>query len=250
MLIITNNKYFLNIYRYGLHIDITLNLFYNFNRKSDFMKIKETNKSLITSFIFLLFGALLFAYPNQVVETASMIFGGALMFYGVILLIKNYYEARDNNSKSSASFLLGIFLLVVGLLFIVLAGVVSQILQYVLGAWILFTGIERLMIALSLGKNSNAFITQIIIAGLLLAAGLYTILRGHLEIQIIGIIMIVYSILQIIGYFSNTTKDHEEKKKEVVMEKIETKINVEKENDDDIKEAKVVEEKPKKNKKK
>ena len=214
------------------------------------MKIKESNKSIISSFIILLFGALIFAYPNTVVTTASMIFGGVLMFYGLILVIKNYYEERSNTNKSSTSFLIGIFLLVVGLLFIVLANVVSQILQYVLGAWILFTGIERLMIALSLGKNNNAFITQIVISGLLLAAGLYTILRGHLEIQIIGIIMIVYSILQIIGYFSNTNKKEvNEKKENIVTERIETKEEI-KEDREDIKEAKVVEEKSNKKKKK
>lgn len=218
------------------------------------MKVKETNKSIISSFIILIFGALIFAYPNTVVTTASMIFGGILMFYGLILVIKNYYEVRDDSNKSSTSFMIGIFLLVGGLLFIVLAGLVSQILQYVLGAWILFTGIERLMIALSLGKNNNAFITQLIIAFLLLAAGLYTILRGHLEIQIIGIIMIVYSILQIIGYFSNSkVNNNNNNRTDAVMEKIEDKVEVketEVQEADEIKDAKVVEEKPKKNKKK
>lgn len=209
------------------------------------MKIQETGKSLIVSFLFLIFGALIFAYPNQVITTASMIFGGILMFYGVILIIKNYYETKQNSNNSSATLMLGIFVLVAGLLFVVLANLISQILQFVLGAWILFNGIERLMIALSLGKNNNAFITQIVIASLLLLAGLYTIFRGHLEIQIIGIIMIIYSILQIIGYFSNK-KEVVDKNEDVKLEKIESK----EEHDDDIKEAKIVEEKPKKNKKK
>ena len=209
------------------------------------MKIKETNKSLITSFLFLIFGALIFAYPNQVVATASMIFGGVLMFYAMILIIKNYYETKNDSNTSSATLMLGIFLLVVGLLFIVMSGLIASILQYVLGAWILFTGIERLMIAISLGTKNNAFISQLVIAILLLLAGLYTILRGHLEVQIIGIIMIIYSILQIIGYFSNK-KEIVETKEEVKLEKIETKEEV----DDDVKEAKVVEEKPSKKKNK
>ena len=112
--------------------------------------------------------------------------------------------------------------------------------KYVLGAWILFTGIERLMLALSLGKNNNSFINQIIIAFLLLVAGLYTILRGHLEIQIIGLIMIIYAILEIIGYFSN--KEVYNDKVEVNNQKIETK--------EDVKEAVIIEEKPKKKSKK
>jgi len=210
------------------------------------MKIQETSKSLITSFLFLIFGALIFAYPNQVVTTASMIFGGILMFYGVILIIKNYYETKQNSNNSSTTLMIGIFILVAGLLFVILAGLISQILQFVLGAWILFTGIERLMIALSLGKDNNAFITQIVIASLLLLAGLYTIFRGHLEIQIIGIIMIIYSILQIIGYFSNKKEVTDKKEEVIISGKIENKDELK----DDIKEAKVVEEKPSKKKKK
>ena len=207
------------------------------------MKIQETGKSLITSFLFLIFGALIFAYPDQVIITTSMAFGGILIFYGMILIIKNYYETKQNSNNSSATLMLGIFVLVAGILFVVLAGLISQILQFVLGAWLLFTGIERLMIAISLGKNNNSFITQIIIGTLLILAGLYTIFKAHLEIQIIGIIMIIYSILQIIGYFSNK-KEVTEKKEDVKIEKIETKED----KDDNIKEAKIVEEKTKKEK--
>ena len=211
------------------------------------MKIKETNKSIISAFLILIFGALIFAYPNTVVKTASMIFGGLLMFYAIVLIIKNYYETKSDSNTTSTTLMIGIFLLITGLLFIVLSGVVSQILQYVLGAWILFAGIQRLMIAISIGKDNNTFITQLIIAILLLAAGLYTILRGHLEIQIIGLIMIVYSILQIIGYFSNSNKNEVVDKKEVtITDKIESK----EEKKDDVKEAKIVEEKPSKKKKK
>ena len=211
------------------------------------MKIKETSKSIISAFLILIFGALIFAYPNTVVKTASMIFGGLLMFYAIVLIIKNYYETKSDSNTTSTTLMIGIFLLITGLLFIVLSGVVSQILQYVLGAWILFAGIQRLMIAISIGKDNNAFITQLIIAILLLAAGLYTILRGHLEIQIIGLIMIVYSILQIIGYFSNSNKNEVVDKKEVtITDKIESK----EEKKDDVKEAKIVEEKPSKKKKK
>lgn len=205
------------------------------------MNIKETKKNLVTSILFLIFGALIFAYPNQVVTTASIVFGAVLMFYGIIMLIKNYYETKNDASTTSTTLIFGIILIVIGLLFIILAASISKILQYVLGAWILFTGIERLMIALSLGKDNNAFITQLVISLLLLAAGLYTILRGHLEIQIVGIVMIVYSILEIVGYFSNKSVEVNIKE-EIKQEKIDTK--------DEVKDAKVVEEKPSKKKKK
>lgn len=211
------------------------------------MKIIETKKSLISSLLFLLFGALLFAYPNKVVQIASMGIGAILVLYGIFMLIKNYYETKHDSNTSSTALVFGIVAIIVGILFIVLAEQVSQIIQYFIGIWIIFTGIERLIIALSLGKDTNSFITQLVLAILILAAGIYTIFRGHLEIQIIGLIMMIYAILEIVGYITNKKDDIIEKtnvQKEEVLTKITTKEN----DDDEIQEAKIIEEKPKKKK--
>lgn len=222
------------------------------------MKVIETKKNLISSFLFLVFGALIFAYPNQVVKTASIIVGIIFIAFGIFLVIKNYYETKSDSNTSSMTMIFGIIAIILGILFVVLASQISQILQYILGAWILFTGIERLIIALSLGKDNNSFITQLVIALLLLAAGLYTILKAHIEIQIVGLVMIVYAILEIIGYVTNK-KDaineplRRDEKEEVEETKKITSKEVEKtetkETKENIKEAKIVEEKPKKEKK-
>ena len=222
------------------------------------MKVIETKKNLISSFLFLVFGALIFAYPNQVVKTASIIVGIIVIAFGIFLVIKNYYETKSDSNTSSMTMIFGIIAIILGILFVVLASQISQILQYILGAWILFTGIERLIIALSLGKDNNSFITQLVIALLLLAAGLYTILKAHIEIQIVGLVMIVYAILEIIGYVTNK-KDaineplRRDEKEEVEETKKITSKEVEKtetkETKENIKEAKIVEEKPKKEKK-
>ena len=211
------------------------------------MVIIETKKSLIKSILFLIFGALIFAYPNQVVSITSMAFGILLIAYGIFMAIKNYYDTKSNSNNSSTTLLIGIFAIVAGILFIVFASSISHILQYVLGAWILFTGIERLIIALSMGRNNNNFMTQLIVAILLLLAGLYTILRAHIEIQIVGLVMMIYAVLEIIGFITNKQENVSHVKEEI-EKKIEHNDDKNEKDDENIKDAKIVEEKEKKTK--
>ena len=205
----------------------------------------QSKGSLFKSILFLIFGALIFAYPNQIIQGASIIFGTLLIVYGIVAIIKNNYETKRDNTTSSNGLIIGIVLLVIGLLFILLNQSISQVIQYVLGAYILFMAIERLIVALTLGNKNSNFITQLIVSILLLLAGLYTVLRANLPVQIIGIIMIIYSVIEIIGYISNKRdisfkEKYDEVKTDLV--KIDSK-------DDNIKDAKIVEDKGKKKKK-
>ena len=124
----------------------------------------------------------------------------------------------------------------------VLANSIGVAVRYVFGAWMIFSGISRLITALPLDKNSNTFITQIVIASLLILIGLYTILAANLALQVVGIVMMIYAVLEIIAILSNkpvTTSATQ------TFEKIETIKN-----DDNVKEAKIIEEKDSKKKKK
>ncbi len=205
-------------------------------------KIKNNKRNLFTSILFLIFGALMFAYPNSFISLVSKIIGIILVVYGILLIIKNYYETKQNSDTPSSTLILAIVLLVIGILFITLSNSIAQIVQYIIGAWILFNALERLIMALSLGYKNNKFITQLVISILLLLAGLYTILKANLPLQIIGIVLMCYAILDIIGYI--TTYDNIEKEdiKEETYKKIETKEN--------IKDATIVEENKKSKKKK
>ena len=203
--------------------------------------IKEGSKGIIKSILFLIFGALIFAYPNQVVETAATILGIVLIAYGILTIFKNYYDTKNNSNTTSIALVVGIVSLIIGLLFIVLNQSISQFIQYVLGAWILFVGIEKFITALTVNnKNKNAFITELVISLLILLAGLYTILKAHIEIQIVGALMMVYAVLEIIDYITikKTVKD-------VEVDKDNTKLT-KKEN---VKDAVVIEEKESKKKK-
>ena len=204
------------------------------------MKIIESKKSLIGSLLFLFFGALIFAYPNIVISTAAIIVGVLILLYGIFTIIKNYYETKHDSNTSSLGSILGITSIIVGILFIVLASSIAQIVQYILGAWIIFIGIERLIVALSMGKSNNQFVTQLVIAILLLSAGIYTLLRANLPLQIVGLVMMIYAVLEIIGYITN------KKDSSSISDEINTKLVISDKKSDiveEVKDAVIVEEK-------
>lgn len=208
------------------------------------MNIRAKKSSLIGSLLFLILGALIFAYPNKVISMCSIIIGTAVICYGMFLLIKNYYETKADPNTSNTTLMIGIVTIVIGILFIILSDKIAQIIQYILGAWILFNGIEKLILALSSGKNSDIFLSQLIIALLLILAGLYSILKANLTIQIVGLIMMIYSVIEIFSYVTLKNKETTNNATTAI-----TKIEV-KEEKEEVKDAKIVEEKEEKTKKK
>lgn len=199
--------------------------------------------SLISSIVFLALGALMFTNPDAVVIITSYVLGTIICIYGTYLCIKNYVEVKKDNSTSSREMVLGITLIVIGLVFIFLAKVIETIIRFVLGGWILFSGINRLINSLYIvNKKTKSFWANLIISLLLMGGGLYTILEANLAFQTIGLILILYAILEIIGFIFNRS---ENTKIKVNIQEEETKPKTKKK----IKEAKVINEDKKKTKK-
>ncbi len=205
------------------------------------MLLQSNTKNLIKSVLFLIFGSLIFAYPDKVISIVASGFGAILILYGLFMIIRNYYETKHDSDTPATMLTIGIVLVLVGILFIILSESISLVIQYVLGAWILFNGIEKLLLSFSLPKESIQFKSQLVIAILLLAAGLYTVLVANITIQVVGLIMMVYAVLEIIGAITNKkiVVDEDKEEKTALVEKKDKKTR----GKGKVKEAKVVEDK-------
>jgi len=193
------------------------------------MKIDFKNYSsvsvLISSIVFFILGAVMFTNPEAVVLVVSYVIGGLIIILGVYKCIKNYVEVKKDNQTSSKEMVLGIVLVVIGLVFIFLANVIEALVRLVIGGWILFSGINRLMNALMLDKKTSKFFVLLGISIVLILGGLYTILETNLAFKAIGIVLMIYSFIEIFGYIFNkntvtvlkTTIKKEEKIKEALV---------------------------------
>lgn len=159
--------------------------------------------SLIISIILLILGAIMFTRPDAIILFISYVIGGILILIGLFKCIKNYLDVKKDNSISSKEMVAGIFLIVIGLVFIFLANVIEALVRVVIGGWILFTGINRLIHALKLNKKTTRFIIFLILAIIIIGVGLYTILEANLAFKTIGLVLMIYSVIEIIGYVIN-----------------------------------------------
>lgn len=159
--------------------------------------------SLISSILFLILGAVMFTNPDEMVTIFSQVLGGIIAVYGFYKCIKNYTEVKKDNSTSSFEMALGIGSIIVGLGFIFLAKVIETLVRFIIGGWILFSGINRLINSIYMSKKSSKFIALFLISLLLIGGGLYTILESNLAFKYIGLVLILYSVLEIIGYIFN-----------------------------------------------
>jgi uncharacterized membrane protein HdeD (DUF308 family) len=213
-------------------------------------KSKNEIVDLLVAIIFLIIGALLFTNPDAIIAGISYTLGTIMILLGIFTLIKNYYKTKADSNTPVTELTFGIIMIVIGIMFLLLAGAIGVAIRYVFGAWMIFSGINRLMVALQIDRSDKNFIVQLVVSILLLAGGLYTILRANLTFQIIGIIMMIYAVLEIVGFISNKESGSN---KTTTEEKIDLAIEHNKDNGDDVKDATIVEDKTddtKKNKKK
>ena len=171
------------------------------------MKISIKNYSgifnLLGSILFLILGAIMYTKPSAVVIFTTYIFGGLLIVVGLFKCIKNYLDVKKDNEVSSNEMIIGIVMAVLGVVCIFLAGVVEALVRLVIGGWMIFSGINSLINALSLDKRTSKFIISLIISIIIIGGGLYTILKANLEFQVIGIVLMAYAVLEIIKYIFN-----------------------------------------------
>lgn len=158
---------------------------------------------LISSIVFLILGAVMYTKPDAIVIFTTYVIGGLFILIGLFKCVKNYLDVRKDNSISSTDMIVGIVMATIGVICIFLAGVVEAFVRLVIGGWILFAGINRLINALYLDKKTSKFWVSLVLALVLIGGGIYTILEANLAFQALGIVLIVYAVLEIIGYIFN-----------------------------------------------
>ena len=183
------------------------------------VKSYNNNSSLVSAILFFILGAIMFTNPDTMVVVISRILGGILILFGLYSCIKNYILVRQNTQVSAIPMVAGISCMAIGSVIFFAAGFVEAMVRFVIGGWILLSGIVRFANAMQIDKKNNPkFFSLLIISLLLILAGLYTILEANLAFQTIGIVLMLYAGLEIFGWLTNKsvvkeTMTKEEKKK-------------------------------------
>ncbi len=158
--------------------------------------------SIASTLVMLIFGILLFIFPETVIKSVAIAMGVIFIMIGVIPII-NYFRFRATGFTTTFSFLLGIFCIVAGLILLMNENILGTIIPILTGVWMIINSINRISISMDLRDDKIPFwVITFIYAILTLVAGVLLILDpvngGKLVTKTIGIIICVYSALDVI----------------------------------------------------
>ncbi len=168
------------------------------------IKIKRMNiTSIIFSVVFILIGAFLLARPEDAIHLVSYALGILLILWGIISIIQ-FFTDKESDSYLEIGFIIGVFIFIFGLIIIIKPNIVASIIPLLLGIWMLINGVTKLSYALTLNKLTSAA-GSIIISLLIVILGILLIFNpfegAKTLVQILGVCIIIYSILDVIESF-------------------------------------------------
>lgn len=178
------------------------------------LKVKSysSQSSLISSIIFFIIGTILFTSPEESIAIVFKAIGLILTIGAVVEFVIYGLKMKNENPIRKRDLAFGIILLILAILFFFFAGIIVKIISFIIGAWIMFTGIIRLINVIQTSPKNKKFFPLLAVAIALIGIGIFTIIYGGTIIRSIGIIMMIYSAVEIIGFvlYTKDSKPTEE----------------------------------------
>jgi len=176
---------------------------------------KITINNLIFSLLFFVFGIILLTSTDDLISIASKIIGVILIIVGIIKTIIYIYMKGKLGKYKITELIVGILIICCGVLLLLYSSALSFAIRIVIGTWVFFVSINKIIFALSIRHiDSTGFKVYITTSLLMLIVGMF-LLSGFFD-KIVGIFIIIYSIIEIIDYiyFKVTNKDYKSVNKE------------------------------------
>ena len=162
----------------------------------------KKDKSIISSILVLILGIFLTFNSEGLLNIIFDILGAIIIIYGIYQFSRYYSQKKQFGSDDGATLISAISSITIGLLIIFLSNILTNAIKIVTGIWLVYMGLSKLGTALTL-KNTKAFKSSLLSAVIIFLLGIYTIIAENVVFVIIGVILIIYSILDIISYYKS-----------------------------------------------
>lgn len=194
--------------------------------------MKDKKVSIFSGIAFFVFGLVIFLHPDFVVKFVSYFIGGLLIFIGLYKIANYIIQNKRLEVVNTNELSFGITALILGIVFLFLASAFELILRFIIGGWVLISGLNKVSYTFFTNDRTKNFYSLIIVGIIFILIGLYIIFVSNLAFSLIGLFMMVYGIIDIFSYFGlkKLTFDKRENKKKKNIDIIEAEV-VEKDED-------------------
>lgn len=160
---------------------------------------KITINNLIYALLFLVFGIFLLSGTETIIGIASKVVGSVFVIIGLVKAIIYIYMKGKQGDYPISDLLIGLLAIFCGVILIIYSDALSFAIRVIIGLWILFSSINRIILAIAIKKElQDGFWVYLatglvmFISGVLLITGLFS--------QILGVFVIIYAISEIVDY--------------------------------------------------
>ena len=163
---------------------------------------KEIISEILLNVCVLILGVCLTIWADKVTSLVSILLGSLAVIYGMVAFI-GYFSNQDRVLYNRMQFVFGIVVLVIGGILIFKVDFLKELVSFVIGIYILLSSILKLYECISIGKTMNTKMTAAIVLSIIgIVIGIMCItfkfLVPDMVVKYIGILLIVYSIINII----------------------------------------------------
>ena len=159
---------------------------------------KVSVASILTSIAIGILGLIILFNPNETIALLSLILGIIIMIIGIGKII-SYIILRKELNFYNYDLIYGIIAIVISIIMLANANAFATIVRVIIGIWIAYTGIMKLIYALNLKSlSSSSWIAVMIMAIITIIAGVYIAIDSSILIMVFGVILIAYAVIDII----------------------------------------------------
>ena len=177
--------------------------------------------SLIKPILFLILGIVLLTNPNGVVIWSLYIFAIVLFFIGFFKNLLYYKKPEDKKDVVTGTIYM-VLAAVIAIVTFFFFNIVQLIFRIALAVLLCYTGVIRIIYDFKQPKNiKKIYLTSSII---IILFAIILAIFSNIEMWTIGLIIILYSILEIVGYVMNRKyiDENAEIKEAAIVKEIET----------------------------
>ena len=154
--------------------------------------------SIITSIAFGILGLIILFNPDETISFFSLTLCIIIMISGIAKLI-SYIALRKNSDLSNFDLIYGIIAIIISIIMLANIDAFLTIIRVIIGIWIAYTGVMKLIYALNL-KNIGvtSWLAILIMSILTIFAGIYISIDSSILIMVFGALIVAYAIIDII----------------------------------------------------
>ena len=163
----------------------------------DFLK-KSGWTDILVSLVFAVIAIFMITKSDAVIKIISYVLGGIFIVMGAVKII-DYFASKGKYDLYNYDLIYGIIAIIIGLVTIFCSSLIESMFRIVIAIWIIYSGLIRLSLSLKLHTAKiNAWSVSLILSIIMIIGGIYMLFQSGALVLTIGIIMLVYSIIDLI----------------------------------------------------